>query len=179
MYAQLVIEITNTGNTSLALGNCNYDIEDESGKLLRSDYFSYGYPRIVLPGGKAYYYGDTIVDAVDETIPITILPRLDVKSTSDVGIELAISDIDFSTDSSGGYNLLGRVENLSSNDCSSPCITIVFYNSDDIPIALQSTHLRELLTASEKIGFQMQGISLPGDIKPSDIAYYEIFGFSM
>jgi hypothetical protein len=177
VWVQSIFVVTNTGATPLYLSSGAYDLEDESGTLVKSRSLVSVCPNVINPGEKAYYYEETTID-ISDAIDVTILPRADVKVAKVDCIRYPITDVSLSEGSFGsGIKVLGRIENNTDTDESLVNIAIILFDSNDVPIGVIHTFLTEYLDAGAKIGFEASSFSFPDDITVDSVARYEVYGY--
>lgn len=172
-YIQGVVVVKNTGNTNLYLGYAQFDIEDETGKLVASRRSVDGYPQVLAPGETGVYFDEISVENLDPAKMYNIEAHLDVKKATVDLIRLQYSDIDIHDDNHQLYiYILGRVTNQTKKDYSSAKIVAICYDADGKIIAVPFTYGE--FAAGETKGFQMAEHSMFGNTS-ADIARYEIY----
>lgn len=178
-YAQVIVEIENTGTTDLYFSTGSYDLEDQSGGLVTSSTMASTYPEVISPGEKAYMYEENMLDEAVEG-ELTVLPRPDAKKAKVSNIRYTVSDVEIFTDKYGFLKAKGRVENTSGVD-EDGMIYVVFILKDEAgtPIGQMFTIIMEDLAAGDKIGFEVSGMSLPDDVTTDVIASYDVFSFPL
>lgn len=177
-YAQVIVEIENTGTTDLYMSSGSYDIEDADGNLVASSSLVSTYPDVISPGEKAYMYEENMLDeAIDGEL--TVLARPDAEKSKVEKIRYSVSDVAISTDKYGDVKAIGRVENTSEEDGSMVYIVFILKDSSGNPIGQIFTILMEDLAAGDKIGFEASAMSLPDDVTEESIASYDVFAYPM
>lgn len=178
MWAQVIVEIENTGTSDLYLSSGSYDLEDESGKLIASNTMVSTYPEVISPGEKAYMYEeDMLDDAVEGNL--TVVPRPSVEKAKVDNIRFNVSDVEISGDKYGHLKAMGRVENTTQEDQSMVYIVLILKDANGAPIGQIFTILTDDLPAGEKIGFEATAMSLPDDVTVDAIANYDVFAYPM
>ena len=178
-YAQVIVEIENTGTTDLYLSTGSYDLEDENGKLVTSNSMVSTYPDVISPGEKGYMYED---DMLDEPVngPLTLLPRPNVKKSKVDNLRYTVTDVELITDKFDNLRAKGRVENQTSADTDGMIyIVLILKDTNGTPIGQMFTILTEDLASGDKIGFEVSGMGLPDDITVDSVAGYEVFAYPM
>lgn len=178
-YAQVIVEIENTGTSDLYLSTSSYDLEDENGNLVTSNSMVSTYPDVISPGEKGYMYED---DMLDEPVEgsLTLLPRPNVKKSKIDNIRYNITDVELVTDTFGSLRAKGRVENQTSEDADVMIyIVLILKDANGTPIGQMFTILSEDLPSGDKIGFEVSGMGLPDDITIDSVAGYEVFAYPM
>lgn len=178
-YAQVIVEIENTGTADLYLSSGSYDLEDADGALVTSSTLVSTFPEVIAPGEKAYMYEETILDAAVES-ELTVLPRLDAAAAKVENIRYATSDVELITDQYGFLKVKGRVENTS-EEASDGMVYVVaiLKNAEGQPIGQMFTILTDEIPAGEKIGFEASALSLPDDVTADSVADFEVFAYPM
>lgn len=177
MWIQTIIEITNTGDSSLFLDSGAYDLEDADGKLITSRTMVSVYPQIIEPGEKAYYYEETTLDDPVDVEELVVIPRPDIKKSKTENIKLTTSDVEIKNDEYSGVKMIGRVENNTDEVQNMVYVSAILYDSDGNPIGQIFTILMEEINPGDKIGFEASAFSLPDDITAESVANYEIFAY--
>lgn len=178
-YAQVIVEIENTGTADLYLSSGSYDLEDADGALVTSSTLVSTFPEVIAPGEKAYMYEETLLDAPVEG-ELTVLPRPDVAAAKVENIRYATSDVELTTDQFGSLKIKGRVENTS-EEASDGMVYVVaiLKNAEGQPIGQMFTILMDEIPAGGKIGFEASALSLPDDVTADSVADFEVFAYPM
>lgn len=177
-YAQVIVEIENTGTTDLYLSTGSYDLEDENGKLVTSNSMVSTYPDVISPGEKAYMYEeDMLDDPVDGAL--TVLPRPNIEKAKVDNIRFNATDVEISADQYGYLKAMGRVENTGSEAANMVYIVLILKDNAGTPIGQIFTILTEDLAAGDKIGFEASAMSLPKDVTVDSIASYDVYAYPM
>jgi hypothetical protein len=132
------------------------------------------YPDYIKPGETAYYYDETTVDF--DTTGIKVVPHVDVQKTSNEVIRYNISDVSITQDSLSGIKVMGRVENKTSEKGTLVYVAANLFDSNDKLICNCFTILDNDLNVGDKIGFTCSPFAYR-NIKPSDVARYEIYAY--
>lgn len=179
MYAQVIVEIENTGTVDLYLSSGSYDLEDENGKLVASSSMASTYPEVISPGEKAYMYEENMLDeAVDGKL--TVLPRPDVKKATVENIRYGVTDVEISSNKYGYIKAIGRVENTTSKDEDGMIyVVIILKDANGTPIGQIFTIIMDDLAAGDKIGFEASAMSLPDDVTEESVSSYDVFAYPM
>ena len=177
-YAQIMIEIENTGSEDLYLSSSKYDLEDANGKLVASGTSLSAYPQVVSPGEKGYFYEANILDNPVEG-ELKLLPRLDIEKAKVDNTRYAVSDVEISEDQYGYLKAMGRVENTTDEAESMVYVVVILKDANGAPIGQMMNILMEDLNPGDKIGFEASGIALPKDITKDSVASFECFAYPM
>lgn len=178
-YAQVIVEIENTGAADLYLSSGSYDLEDAEGNLIASSSLVSTYPEVISPGEKAYMYEEDMLDeAVDGEL--TVLPRPKVERAKVDNIRYTVTNVEIAPDKYGGLRAKGRVENTTGEDEDGMIyIVLILKNSDGTPIGQLFTIITDDLAVGDKIGFEATSMMLPDDITVDQIASYDVFSYPM
>ena len=177
VWLQTIIEVENTGDSDLYLSAGAYDLEDDTGKLVSSQDLVSVYPSVISPGEKAYYYEETTVDDLDENTVLTVIPRPKVAQSKVDKIQFPISDFELKADEYNGVSMIGRVENNTDEEQTLVNIACILFDSENVPIGVIFTMLTEDFNASDKIGFEGTGFSLPPDVTMENVASHIEFAY--
>lgn len=131
VWVSVIAEVTNTGNTDLYLSSGSFDLEDESGKLVKVISLVSVYPQIISPGEKAYYYDSTTIDNVSENANLSVILQPDIVKSKTDKISFPVTDVEISNREYGGVEAVGRVENTSQEDESMLYIAVILFDSND------------------------------------------------
>ena len=178
-YAQVIVEIENTGTTDLYLSSGSYDLEDENGKLITSNSMVTTRPEVISPGEKAYMYEE---DMLDEAVEggLRVLPRPSVEKAKVDNIRYSVTDLEIAPDKFGGLKARGRVENTTSEDADGMVyVAIILKNAQGAPIGQVFTIITEDLPAGSKIGFEASGMSLPDDVTSDSVAETAAYAYPL
>lgn len=178
-WVQTIIEVTNTGTSALYLSSGAYDLEKPDGSLVASSSLVSVYPTVINPGEKAYYYEETTLDSGEPGEQLTVVPRIDAEEAKVETIRFALSDITLSDGKYGGVDVLGRIENTSTEVQNMVYIAVVLFDSNDKPIGLIFTILSDEIAVGTKVGFEASSLALPENVTTETIARYEAFAYPL
>lgn len=178
IWAQTIIEITNTGSENLYLSSGSYDLEDENGGLVTSQSMASTYPNVIAPGEKGYICETSMLDA-EPAGSLIAIPREKVKGATVDLIRYETSDIQISDTGYGDIKVLGRVENTTNEAASMVYIVAALYDADGNPVAVEFTILSDELAPGDKVGFEFQSFSLPDSVTADAVADYTIYAYPM
>lgn len=178
-YAQVIVEIENTGTVDLYLSSGSYDLENADGKLIASSSMASTYPEVISPGEKAYMYEENMLDEAVEG-ELTVLPRPGVKKAKVENIRYNVTDIEITSDKYGWLKAIGRIENTTEKDEDGMIyVVIILKDANGTPIGQIFTIIMEDLAAGSKIGFEATAMSLPDDVTEDAVASYDVFAYPM
>ncbi len=179
VWAQAIVEITNTGTVPLYIGSSAYDLEDADGKLIASRTMVSAFPSVLDVGEKGYMYEETILEE-EPSGELTILPRPDVEAAKVDLVRFPVTDEEIKDGDYGvGLKMLGRVENTSDEAQSMVYIATAMYDAAGTPVGLMFNILTEELAPGAKIGFECNGMSLPEDVTVDAIASHVTYAYPL
>jgi len=174
-----IVEITNTGNTYLYLGDCKFDFEDDSGHLLESDSFiSYG-PDIVAPGEKGYFFQSMLLDegiSLDNGINLVPVFTIEVaKNGAEAYVDYPVSDLDLRNEKYGGMKVTGRISNNTSEETNSidVKIIVVFFDSNGDILDVAHTY-GDPMGPGSTTSFEISTLLGNETVKAEDVANYTV-----
>ena len=177
VWVQAIIEVTNTGSSTLFLNPGAFDLEDSDGNLVKSVTLVSVFPAVIAPGEKAYYYEETTLD-IDDAIDLVILPRPSVESARVDLIRLDVTDLELSVGLfDSGITARGRVENTTDEMIDFVYIAVVLFDSEDRTLGLLFTIIMEDLNPGDRIGFEMSDFSMPNDISVDDVHRHIVYSY--
>lgn len=176
VWADVIVEVTNTGTTDLYLSSGSIDLEDENGTLVDVLNYVSVYPQVISPGEKAYYFENTIIDDVSEIDVLNVVLHPDIEEATIEKSSFPVIDVTFRDDEYSGIEATGRVENTSDEDESMLYVVIVLFDANDKPMAVLRTI--EDVNAGVKQGFTATALSISDDITASSVARYEVYAYT-
>lgn len=179
IWIQALFEVENTGTKPLYLSFGAYDLENETGALIKSSSMVSVYPDVIDPGEKAYYYEETTLDNVVDLIELNIIPRPSVEEAKIDNIRFPVTDFSITNTQYGDLKMLGRIENTSDESQTWIYIAAILFDENDVPIGQMFTILTEEIAAGDKIGFEGSSFSLPENITAENIARHEVFAYPL
>ena len=177
-WAQVIVEITNTGSTNLFLSGGSFDLEDADGNLVDSCSMASTFPDVIAPGEKGYMYEETTLDAhVDGEL--TVVPRTDIKEATVDLIRYDVTDAKLSEDKYGDLKILGRVQNNTDEASKTTYVVAILYDADGACIGQMFTILTDELAAGEQRGFEISAMSLPDSVTADSVAEIVYYAYPM
>lgn len=171
---QAIIEIKNTSSVNLYLGDATFDIYDSKGKIVTSEKYISATPSIIAPGETGYYYNNT--GSLD--VPLgqySLKPTINVEKAQNTLKRYPISNTTLKKSKYGNSPCItGTITNDSAEDENVLWIAFVLYDSDKHPIGLYGTNILNL-KAGATMGFEGNGMLLPGYITLDRVALYKVF----
>ncbi|MCL2392361.1 MAG: hypothetical protein FWC66_07120 [Oscillospiraceae bacterium] len=178
VWAQVIVEVENTGTVPLFLRSGAFDVEDASGALIASQTMVSAHPNVIAPGEKGYYYDEFTLN-VDTPLDLVVIPRLDVRRATVENIRFAVSDFSLSDGQFGDVRMIGRVENTHDEEHGMVYISVILFDDGGTPIGALFTILIEDFAPGDRIGFEGSSFSLPTDITADDISSYAVFAYPL
>lgn len=172
-----IVQVTNTGNCPLYLGNATFDVEDTNGHLIGTDeYTIYSCPKVIDVGEVGYFYtsfSSSLPDGTDTNAEYQLVPTLQIKSATGSITEYVVSDTSLST---SGYwpEVTGRIENTTDKDDSYVYVQCIFYDASGNVIGIAGTSVTDL-TAGSKKSFDLSAIGLYNSATKDQIADYKVY----
>lgn len=170
VWVSVIAEVTNTGNTDLYLSSGSFDLEDESGKLVKVISLVSVYPQIISPGEKAYYYDSTTIDNVSENANLSVILQPDIVKSKTDKISFPVTNVEISNREYGGVEAVGRVENTSQEDESMLYIAVILFDSNDNPLLVLFDI--EDVKAGVKKGFNATNLGISDDITAASVSRF-------
>ena len=176
-WVQLVVPVTNTGSENLYLGSGTFDLEDESGALVKTLDMVSAYPEVLKPGETACYYEETGIDG-DAEKNLIVVPHVDVEEATVDCIRLDVSETSIVNEEyTGGVRVKGRVENTTDADQELVYVSAILYDADNKVIGSVFTILNNTLPVGERIGFEAGSLSAPDSLNTDAVDHYEVFAY--
>ncbi len=173
-----VVEITNQGNTDLYLKDCVFDLEDNSGHLLKSDnYTVYKCPSVIGPGEKGYFYNTlgTIDNDISLSNGVKLVPTVKIETAKNRPHSYPVSDVSIrNEDFNLGVGVTGRITNDTDKEEPLINIQIVFFDQQKKAIGFASTYVTNVASGS-KASFEASDILSTADMEVSDIESYQVY----
>ena len=167
--------VKNTGTVNAYLSSGTFDIEDASGALIDSQSYISAYPEIIAPGETAVYFDAISFDNGSANGEYSIVPTIDAESSEVDLIRCPVTDISFTDGKFGGIEVVGRVENTTSEEQSLLNVAIILYGKDDKVLSVIHTYPDDVAPGA-KIGFSGSTL-FQDELKVSDIASYEAYAY--
>ena len=174
-YLIVTVPVKNTGSENLYLSTGTIDVEDDSGKLIKTVDMVSGYPQVLLPGETAYYYEETLLDEAVDTEALKTVPHLDVKKSKVDSVRYDLTEITVKDGTYGGVKVSGRVENTTDKAESDVYVVAHLFDADGNLLEKQIAVLDNEIQPNEKIGFETS--STASYYKAKDVASYEVYAF--
>jgi len=178
VWAQGIVEITNTGNIPLYLGSGSFDFEDMDGKLIKNRSMVSVFPTVIEPGEKAYYYEELTLD-IDDPIELKVIARPDIKKAKVDVVRFPVTDFEVFEGKYSDLRIKGRVENTSDEKQGMTYIAAILIDNEGLPIGLIFTIITDDLLPGDKAGFEGSALSFPDEITVESVASYVVFAYPL
>lgn len=175
----VVVEITNTGDESLLLKDCDIDYLDDDGNLIGSIMGDYAkkVPKIINPGEKGYFLSGRSYerDEIDASNGIHEFANINITKTNDTMIRLETEK----TSWNGSYPIvaIGKVTNNCDKDLDFPSIYVLYKNEDGRVINFGEGYLNSGIQAGETENFEavsfLYSISNSKNIKDFEVIAFQ------
>lgn len=176
-WVQLVVPVTNTGESNLYLESATFDLEDESGNLVQTIQMVSVFPDVIKPGETACYCEQTEFEG-DSDLKLKVIPHVDVEEAHVDCIRLEVSETGIKNEEyDGGVRVTGRVKNTTEEDQDLVYVSAVLYDSDNNVIGSVFTILENTLASGETIGFEATSLTAPDDLNTNAVDHYEVFAY--
>ena len=141
-----IVEITNTGDTNLFIGDCKFNIEDDSGHLIDVDNLVFKTACVIAPGEKSYLYnsGPMPKDNVDFSNGANLSAECKIYKTNKAIVDYEISDTDLKEDNNTNLVVTGRLTNNSEEVENFVLIHALLYDENDKVIYIATTSANDL-----------------------------------
>ncbi|MDO5477516.1 MAG: FxLYD domain-containing protein [Eubacteriales bacterium] len=168
------VAIENTGNTILYLHDGKFDIEDESGHLLKTESLVSTCPDAIRPGEVGYFYEDYIdLDDVDASNGLKLVPHYKVEEARRDVVDYETSDVSIREDNMFKCMISGRLTNTSDEKINLIYVNAVYYDAEGNVLGISGTNLTDI-EAGDTESFEISGQFFRDDVSYSDIAQYRV-----
>lgn len=173
-YVMVSWSVTNTGNVDVYLGSGSADIENSSGTIEDTVSYIDGFPSVLKPGEKGYYYENTLYDG-SATTGLKMIPHAEVEKASAKYIRYDVSEISIKDEQYWGAKVVGRVENNTEEAADSVKVAALLFDSNKKLLSIEYTYLDGTLGAGDKKAFEIS--SFDYELAASDIASYTVYAY--
>ena len=177
VYAQVAVEVKNTGNVPLYLGSSDFDLEDEAGELVDVMTYVEAYPPIIMPGEIALYFNQTSSDKIaNENMALTAIHHIKPEKAKNDQVLLPVTEIKIMDQKYGGMTATARVENTSGEDQSYVYVSVLCKDADgNIITVLRNT--TSDISAGEKSGIELRDYYSNSTITADSVINVEAYAF--
>lgn len=179
VLAQVIVEVENTGDSSLHLAGGKYSLKDEKGEDVKSGSLETAYPEVISPGEKGYFYEEIKLEDMSQPPKLELTSEYNVEETKDDRVTLKVTESELSDTEQGGILLKGRLDNSTSEEQSLVYITTVLYDEADNPTGAFFSILVNRIEPGGTATFESFSETLPEQLKADDVARYEVYAYPM
>jgi len=159
------IEITNTGDTPLKIGNVQISIYDNQNNVLGTIPMVLPIPEILNPGETSYAGDSTILEKIkDSNTKIYAKANIDYDVTDKKSPNLELSKIEGVKDDFFGYKAVGEVKNTTDKPADDIRIIIALLDNNSKLVGLIRAYPQVTLNPGDNMAFETGGTVLPPDI---------------
>lgn len=178
LWAQVIVEVANTGTTPLRLENAPYRISDAEGKIVASDKAISAYPQVIAPGETGYYYVETYLDTLSqEGLTLDFTPAAAPCQTQPA--RFAAEETTLSDSRYGGLELVGTLRNETEADAVRYCVAALLFDSENELIGLFSDLPEQTIPAGGTQHVELASYMLPDTLKAADVARCEVLAYEL
>lgn len=165
IWAHGAIEITNTGDVPIEIGDISISFIGDDNSILGTMSMILPVPEIILPGETAYAGDSTIIEGIDDPSKIVnIEANIDFDKTDRQPQILDVQDLKIIPSDFGGAKITGRVVNTSQENADDIRIIIALFDENDklLGVYIQSPDVT--LAPEKSMGFETSypGIEVKG-----------------
>lgn len=168
------VEIENTGTAPLYLHGGKFDLEDETGHLLKTQDLVSTCPDVILSGETGYFYTTYIdLDDIDTSNGLKFAPHYEVEEAKYEITDYEAGDLDIREDSAWKCKVTGRLSNTSDEKISLIYVNAIYYDADGNVLGISGTNLTDI-EAGDTESFEITGQFFRDGVSFSDIADYKV-----
>lgn len=176
-WAQVIIEIENTGDVPLYLSSGSFDLETPSGIVVKTSSLVSEYPDVIEVGEKGYFYDAVMLDEVP-TENLVVIPRISAKEAKVPCTRFEVTQVTISDSQYYGPKAIGKIKNNTTSDCTSIIyIVVILYNAENKPIGILKDLITDDLPAGASIGYEATNIYNPDSLYASDVNSYLVYAY--
>ncbi len=178
VWAMALIEVENTGDEFLFLGDATLPLTDESGHEVARMESVPAYPQVIAPGEVGCYCDVVALDATEEP---DLFPGFaaDISTVTDAPVLFSIGYSVLSNSLYGGLSLSVTVENTTQQDCDLVCVGALLRDKNGLLLGFISGYLDGALEAGESQTVNLDSFMLPTELKAEQVAEMEIYAFPL
>ena len=173
-----IVGVKNTGNSSIYMDNCTFDLEDNNGHLLQTDSYISNTPDVILPGETGYFYNSVgsalLNDGVSTENGLRLVAQITLKKATGTATNYTVSDTSItSSDQERYFTITGRITNNTAEDVSYLYINIVLYDAVGNVIGISGTSVNDLY-AGATVSFDWKSLFINDNITAKEVANFKI-----
>ncbi|NLX71501.1 MAG: hypothetical protein GX024_11570 [Clostridiales bacterium] len=165
IWAHGAIEITNTGDVPIEIGDISISFVGDDNSILGTVSMILAIPEILLPGETAYAGDSTIIEGIDDPSEIVDMETsIDFDETDEQPQLLDVQDLKIIPSDFGGAKVTGRVVNISQENADDIRIIIALFDENDKLLGIYEELPDVTLAPGKKMGFETSypGIEVEG-----------------
>lgn len=168
------LEITNTGDVPLLMGTGMCDLYDTNSNLLKSSQNLEGFPNVILPGEKGYYYQVTNYPDLrnPEKIRTTVTPNLSV--TDRVPATFELSNVNIDTSGATHVVITGHLSGITQVSQEPIYLFAVIYDTQNNPIGIARNLIAPPFNPGDEFDFTLKSVFFSADATPHNAFRTEI-----
>lgn len=156
IWAHGAIEITNTGNVPIKIGDISISFVGDDNSILGTMNMILPVPEIILPGETAYAGDSATIEGIDNPAKIVkIEANIDYDKTDKQPQLLEIQDLKITPSDFGGPKVTGRVVNISNENADDIRIIIAMFDENDKLLGIYNSSLDVTLAPEKNMGFEV------------------------
>lgn len=178
-----IVEITNTGTSSIYMKDCTFDLEDNDGHLLQSDDMMVSScPYVIKPGEKGYFYNNIGATTIDDSVSldngIQLVPNFKLEKATGDAVVYEVSDTEMREDDYGYIKVTGRVTNNTEENDSMCYVQFIFRDVNGKALFAFGTNVMGL-DAGTTQSFDASAMFSDDSINKDDIASFDAVAMKM
>lgn len=160
IWAHGAIEITNTGDVPIQIGDISISFVGDDNSILGTASMVLPIPEIILPGETAYAGDSTTIEGIDDPAKIVkIEANIDYDKTDKQPQILEVQDLKIIPSNFGGPKVTGRVVNTSQENADDIRIIVALFDENDNLLGIYRASSYVTLAPGKNMGFET---SYPG-----------------
>jgi len=155
IWAHGAIEITNTGNVPVKVGDISISFVGSDDSILGTASMILPVPEIIKPGETAYAGDSTIIEGIDDPAEIVNMEaNIDFDRTGSEPQILEVKDLKIIPADIGGAKVTGRVENTSRDNADDIRIIVAAFDENDKLLGVYTDSPDVTLAPGKNMGFE-------------------------
>ena len=167
IWAHGAIEITNTGDVPIEIGDISISFVGDDNSILGTSTMILPVPEIILPGETAYAGDSTIIEGIDDPTEIVNMEaNIDFDKTDKQPQILDVQDLKIIPSDYGRTKITGRVVKTSQENADDIRIVIALFDENDKLLGIYRESPSVTLAPGKNMGFETSypGIDVEGFI---------------
>jgi len=155
IWAHGAIEITNTGDVPVKIGDISISFVGSDNSILGTSTMILPVPEIIMPGEKAYAGDSTIIEGIDDPAEIVNMEaNIDFDETDSKPQLLDVRDLKIIESDTGRLKVTGRVVNTSPENADDIRIIIAAFDENDRLLGIYTDSPDVTLAPGKNMGFE-------------------------